>query len=595
MNFNLLLQDNSDIFSKNSKMDLKKKSLDKNSFFQKIYPKKELTNLNQEIFSRQKIILKMKKKLDSQIIIKKESEKNLSIPFESQMESNYSPSSKNKAYLRKRKIEKFINTKIKLGAMFLYALRKQRKSVEFKNRKESISSSKNYILSPSKDIINNEYEKSKNNISQKRNFENHLTKNISFNSFCPILNSNIIDNNNNKNYNFKNSVFDISKNNLFNKTYFNNSKGNEISFKNQKKITRNISSFNQTNSSNEESKNNSIYGNNFIEKYNSSPFINKCQNNLMFPDWTARNKKSNYYKNNDRIYNSDSKNNNYISNYTERKNQINYFNHQSSINSNLYHGIITSTNNDIIHYISKNNKNNNNLSDSNKKENNLFFYSVKNKSSNEFLLKNSNKNSISNLFLLKNIKPNKSIFVRAKSQSNYKKYSKQFAKKLNRKVKSLNNITKTCNSELIRLIDVNNKIGEKSVRYKLKEKKEEIKKELDIRKALLDKHSKEGKYKALLDDLRIEITLSNKDNKHIINLLKKKINKISDSIALNMLEKCFRNKKKAIFDINELFKEHINKKIDKQNSKIKEIKKKAENNYQKMVKLRHNLSFHPHI
>ena len=59
-----------------------------------------------------------------------------------------------------------------------------------------------------------------------------------------------------------------------------------------------------------------------------------------------------------------------------------------------------------------------------------------------------------------------------------------------------------------------------------------------------------------------------------------------------MLEKCLGIKKKVGFDINQLFNEHINKKKELQSSKFKEIKKKVEKNYQKMVKLRHNLSFH---
>lgn len=249
-------------------------------------------------------------------------------------------------------------------------------------------------------------------------------------------------------------------------------------------------------------------------------------------------------------------------------------------------------------YILQNSKNINNLYDSYKKENNHFFYSEGNQKSKKYIVKNFDKNPISNFLLLKNIKSNKSIFFRVKSKNINKNYSKEFSKNLHRKVKSLNNITKTCNTELIRLIDINNKVDENSVKHKLEEKKEEIEKELDIRKALLDENlqdKKMVKYKALMDDVRIEINLSNSYNKHTMNFIKKKINIISDTIALDLLEKCLGIKKKVGFDINQLFNEHINKKKELQSSKFKEIKKKAEKNYQKMVKLRHNLSFHSPI
>ena len=57
-----------------------------------------------------------------------------------------------------------------------------------------------------------------------------------------------------------------------------------------------------------------------------------------------------------------------------------------------------------------------------------------------------------------------------------------------------------------------------------------------------------------------------------------------------MIEQSLGIKKNVGFDIDELFNEHINKKNDIQNFKIQLIRKRAENNYQKMLRLRHNLS-----
>ena len=93
-----------------------------------------------------------------------------------------------------------------------------------------------------------------------------------------------------------------------------------------------------------------------------------------------------------------------------------------------------------------------------------------------------------------------------------------------------------------------------------------------------------------MNDVKVEMNLSDIEDKNIMNLIKKKINIISDSIALNMIEKCLGIKENIGFDIDELFNEHINRKKDIQKHKIQEIRKRAENNYQKMVKLRRNLS-----
>jgi hypothetical protein len=218
---------------------------------------------------------------------------------------------------------------------------------------------------------------------------------------------------------------------------------------------------------------------------------------------------------------------------------------------------------------------------------------------------NSEGNNFTKKYILKNIRKhsNSPIFNKIKSNIINKKeidvnnLSKNFKLNFNRKVKSLKNITKACNTELIRIIDLNNKEDANNIRIKKKNNIDKVKKELDIRKDILDKNSNDKtnkgkiqKYKVLMNDVKVEMNLSNIEDKNIMNLIKKKINIISDSIALNMIEKCLGIKENVGFDIDELFNEHINKKKDIQKYKMQEIRKRAENNYQKMIKLRHNLS-----
>ena len=93
----------------------------------------------------------------------------------------------------------------------------------------------------------------------------------------------------------------------------------------------------------------------------------------------------------------------------------------------------------------------------------------------------------------------------------------------------------------------------------------------------------------------------NKENKNYIinptkeeliqkfNLLKKNINKISSSEALDIIEKCFDKDQKEKLDVQQLLVEYNNNKIKKELFKIEEIRKKAERNYKKMIKMKYNL------
>ena len=171
-----------------------------NLLLQKIYPKKASTDLNQEINLRQKIISNIKKKIESQILIKNEFQY---IPMPS------SPQKKNNIPTLKNKI--------------LFDLNKKINSIHFNNGKEKfLTSSKNFTLSPYKDMINYEYKKIKlNNISKRRD-----KKYLTHNSFSPVFNSNLFSseasNNdiiNNDNNNFLNNTY-IGKKNTYSQKVF---------------------------------------------------------------------------------------------------------------------------------------------------------------------------------------------------------------------------------------------------------------------------------------------------------------------------------------------------------------------------------------
>ena len=565
MKFNLLntiKENTNEITTENQEKRVLEKNINKTLFFKKIYPKKESTDLHQEISFRQKVISNIKKKLESHLLIINDNQ-DISISSE-QQKSNDNTSLKNKLKNNKRGGDSILDKKIKIGPMMLYALRKRGNSRDIAKEKK-LSISKNFVYSPFKDVImNNEYKKIKLNATKKRENKNNIAqKNI--NSITLNLNKINIEPDNNH----------INKQNLLNKTYFNYKGRNDNLLKRifKKKISWNSYS----------PKNEKINYNKYNQQeYNS--FLNE-NNDLRFSNWTTRNQKIIYPDKMNNQYNSDSNDissNFYINNYSEKTNNINFNKENSTSNKNtiLTNNFFTNSNNDII-----------NINSAKRVLINKKFNLKNNKFNTKYILKDIKKHSNSPIY--HKIKTN----IDEKTKINDKKISNKFKLFLNRKVNSLNNIAKACNTELIRIIDMNSKEDINNIKIKNNKIIDEIKNELDIRKDILDKHTNDKnnkgklkKYKVLMNDVKVEMNLSDIEDKNIMNLIKKKINIISDSIALNMIEKCLGIKENIGFDIDELFNEHINRKKDIQKHKIQEIRKRAENNYQKMVKLRRNLS-----
>jgi len=167
--------------------------------------------------------------------------------------------------------------------------------------------------------------------------------------------------------------------------------------------------------------------------------------------------------------------------------------------------------------------------------------------------------------------------------NNLKKTSINFKNYFNNKVKSLNNLIRSRNKSLIVIIETNNEI--KSSRNH--QKKSKLEDELDIRKDLLDKNKK------IIIDEKIEknLNLKNKEQINRYNNLKKNINRYSDLLALDIIEKCIDKKQREKLDVNKLFEDHNNKKIEKEIIHNFESRKKAEKNYKRMIKMKYNYNF----
>ena len=311
----------------------------------------------------------------------------------------------------------------------LYALRKRGNSRDIAKEKK-LSISKNFVYSPFKDVImNNEYKKIKLNATKKRENKNNIAqKNIN----STTLNLNKI--------NIEPDNSHINKQNLLNKTYFNYKGRNDNLLKRifKKKISWNSYS----------PKNDKINYNKYNQQeYNS--FLNE-NNDLRFSNWTTRNQKIIYPDKMNNQYNSDSNDissNFYINNYSEKTNNINFNKENSTSNKNtiLTNNFFTNSNNDII------NINSAKRVLINRRNENKKFNLKNNKFNTKYILKDIKKHSNSPIY--HKIKNN----IDEKTKINDKKISKKFKLFLNRKVNSLNNIAKACNTELIRIIDMNSK------------------------------------------------------------------------------------------------------------------------------------------
>ena len=539
------------------------------NFTKSFLSKKGLNDLNKEIFNREKIVTGIKKIIESQYMFNNENQnQDMQMKFHKKMNRLY----KSKLIFKKIIRDSVLKSKINLGSMALFAIGKRRNSVL---SEKFLSTSKNFVLSPFKD--NNILKKEKLLNNNKRGEKKFFTQKIN-DSYSSINKSNLINNNDkNKNYlkyidkgknnneNMENS--NLSKNIIFNNTFYNNKKNNGFRTKSKIKLKK------------EKSRNYSAKNNNIF-----------LYSNLTTGGKISLNKKYNKIINDSDI--SQKNNNYYLNDYLEKKRKQNFFNSPFILRNNSLYSNSSNTNSNLNY---ENNtftlsKLKNDSSQNNKNYDYIFSYE-NNKLSKNYSSKHFEKNKSSANF--KKIKNNALNNYKSKSHRNIKKLSSKYNSFLNDKVNSLDECTRACNTELIKLIDTNQKNNNKN---KNKDGIDDVKIVLDVRNDVIDNESIEKsnkrkikKYKILMNDLKLDLNLADANTKKTMNMLAKKINIISDSIALNMVEKCLGIKKDEGFDIDELFYEHIKRK-NYQKKRTQNFRKKAEDNYKKMVKLRYTLS-----
>ena len=538
------------------------------NFTKSFLSKKGLNDLNKEIFNREKIVTGIKKIIESQYMFNNENQnQDMQMKFHKKMNRLY----KSKLIFKKIIRDSVLKSKINLGSMALFAIGKRRNSVL---SEKFLSTSKNFVLSPFKD--NNILKKEKLLNNNKRGEKKFFTQKIN-DSYSSINKSNLINNNDkNKNYlkyiekgknnneNMENS--NLSKNIIFNNTFYNNKKNNGFRTKSKIKLKK------------EKSRNYSAKNNNIF------------LSNLTTGGKISLNKKINKIINDSHI--SQKNNNYYLNDYLEKKRKQNFYNSPFILRNNSLYSNSSNTNSNLNY---ENNtftlsKLKNDSSQNNKNYDYIFSYE-NNKLSKNYSPKYLEKNKSSAIF--KKIKNNALNNYKSKSHRNIKKLSSKYNSFLNDKVNSLDECTRACNTELIKLIDTNQKNNNKN---KNKDGIDDVKIVLDVRNDVIDNESIEKsnkrkikKYKILMNDLKLDLNLADANTKKTMNMLAKKINIISDSIALNMVEKCLGIKKDEGFDIDELFYEHIKRK-NYQKKRTQNFRKKAEDNYKKMVKLRYTLS-----
>ena len=264
----------------------------------------------------------------------------------------------------------------------------------------------------------------------------------------------------------------------------------------------------------------------------------------------------------------------------------------------------------------------NNLKNKSRNINNLFgisgnsttfknaSYNISHTKINESNSNNSNFLNTMNNFNLSNYKKylSKSLFKKKKIISLKNKHYK-FKDKLSNQIIELNKCTNKCNSELIKLIDINNDDN-----YKEKKKKYNNRNKLDIKGLLIDKkeekhiepdtdtdhEEKEAQTEKLKETDKITIKsilegartdLKNKFGGKLVpqnkeKMLKKKINHITDEQALGMVDDFIQKRKEL--DVRKILGTHPKLQMKKKKRMIL-LRMKTKENYDKMVRLKNQI------
>ena len=543
---------------------------------QKIDKKRSLT-LSTEISLRKKMINKMFDVRFGKLFFKFKPESLLD--FENKLKKYYfSPNSKflnhfprlRKKLLFDKKINyQALNSRINVGSLvYLNEAEKIKTKKEMLNKKENIITfSKNFQTKTNKDTVTNDFYKVKFWQKNSRRLKKFFSK--KFESILGKTNTNesisenekeIKNNNNNDNNNISPK---LSIKNLL------------LNLREEKSSSnKNLPNDNNNKEINEDFKNN-INANNIKTEGNNNNYIGNNQNILTNPNKTFNIEN---IKNNNEIPTM-----NNLKIYNFNRTHLNN-NNMNTINESSLPSITINTNNNTI--------NDNNI---NKSE--LILFSRNNKKN-----KINNSNTINNTNKLK-----KSLFnstyksLNHNSKSKFMESSIKYKRNLSKQVKELNTHTIKCNLKLCKLIDGN---YIETLKEKIKKKKNDF----DINKDLSDNKinnetknnksflnyyeieklklkNKNNKINSLIKEAKSNINEQNKFKKKELKLFPKKLYKMKDEFALQMVERLYSahkiSREKAP-ELKEVLKEEREKKHKK---KIISLRKKTKDNHEKIVKM----------
>ena len=512
--------------------------------------------------------------------------------------------------------EEVLKSKIDIGSLVFFDLRgkNRRKTRNINNGKEKILTiSKNFSSTPIKDIVGDTYYKTKfweKNAKKIKNFYNNKYAKYKQNYIeeKDELNENdFLDNEDNyfikeiimKNCNTKREKSDL-KLNTINNTMSNinnnpssNSNLNAI-IKTNNLNNNNVNNINQNNinlKNNMRKISNKTISLNNIDKFDPSSLEIKVNESSSFGIKDSKRKKSPINKYNH--INTD--NEKFMTSYNMDFRKLDDLFPKLNTYNNL-----SRNQNSHSNFITKSNTNNTNTATYRNTMYNISNVKANNKnlllSINDF-----NKKKIINKSVLKNVKINSSkkysprLYLQ-KIDDDLKKKNNKYKNNLNNQIIKLNKYTNKCNTELIKLIDGNNNDN-----YKERKKQIIKKTKLDIKEILVGKNNNATKNKNEIpqqikakekDTVRNLIKIAiydtgdnygESDPKKKEKVLKKKINYISDEQALGMIEDIIEKEKEI--DIKEMIGNDKKMQMKKENN-MKIIRKKAENNYEKMLKLK---------
>ena len=489
--------------------------------------------------------------------------------------------------LREKKVsEPFLRSKIDIGGMIFYELKEKNNKliINTDNAKEKmLSISKNFSYAPVKDIIGTAFYKVKFWDKNAKRL-NHFIKNSL----------------RNKNHQLNEHIQQlIQENELYDEIMTENDDNNiniNRDYNSQRERTKKISI---ENNKNIWSKSNfhsltegNKYFNNSLDKRDNTSLDNKIDNSS-----SIRLKDRNEYTKGKRY--SITKTVESETNFNAHTPNTNHLRDLIPKLSN-FNNLSRNYNTNIPNLFSKSNtfrKNLNNINDNREH----FLNTVSN------FNKSNDKNYKKNIFKLyegslsKTIKKysSKKIFFH-KNDIILKKKKLKFKNNINDQITQLNQYTNKCNTELIKLIDGNNDDN-------LKKRKKIIldKNKLDIKEILIGKRNskKNNEDEEINKEIEKEKEKEKDSIKNLIKIaiydtgdnygeadpkvreknLKRHVNHISDEDALEMVDKLIEKHK--LYDFREILKEN-----DKNNSKRKNnidmLRQKAENNYERMLKLK---------